>query len=105
MAVRFDLPFRFDNGKARTVQADGQADIQNCVEAVLRTERGSRLELPEFGIPNMAFQTNGPQPQPIREAIDRWEPRARYAVEADESDLDAMIGRIRVTMQSAGGGA
>lgn len=100
--ARFDLPFRFSDGRAVTVQADGQADIQNCVEALLRTTRGERLEEPEYGIPDMTFASGGPSVAPIREAIDRWEPRARYAAEADGSDLDTMIGRVRVTMQEAG---
>ncbi len=103
---KFQLPFDFDSsGVARTVGKDSAADIDGCVEAILRTPLGSRLERPTFGVPDMTFRTNGPDPVPVREAIERDEPRARFAIAADESDLAAMIGRIQVTMDRPTGGA
>ncbi|HXI18848.1 MAG TPA: GPW/gp25 family protein [Chloroflexota bacterium] len=99
MANVFALPFRFAGGRAVTVPRDSRADVDGCLEALLRTELGQRLELPEYGVPDQTFRTNGPDAQPIRDAIERWEDRATVRVEADASDLKRMIGRVQVTTE------
>jgi phage baseplate assembly protein W len=101
MARNLAYPFRFVNGRAVTVERDSSAEIQGNVEAILRTPLGARIEVPDYGIPDMAFKTGGPVAEPIREAIERHEPRARFNAYADGSDLDTMIGRVQVTMQEA----
>jgi phage baseplate assembly protein W len=53
----FDLPFRFAADKhGRVVQQDTEADVTNCVHACLRTTRGTRFYLPNFGITDPTFQ-------------------------------------------------
>jgi phage baseplate assembly protein W len=104
MVTKLDLPFRFSGGRAVTTPQDGQREVDNCVEAVLRTTVGTRIELPTFGIPDMTFRTNGPDPLPLREAIDTWEPRAKFVAEADGSDLADRLGRVKVTMEPATAG-
>lgn len=96
---KFAQPFRFINGRVATVAQDTEAEVSDCVEAILRTPQGSRVEQPTFGIPDMTFRTNGPDPVPIREAIERDEPRARFTVLADDTQLAERIGRVQVTMQ------
>lgn len=98
--MKFDLPFRFSGGRVVTVVQDGQREVDNCVEAVLRTTRGTRIDAPQFGIPDMTFRTNGPDLAPIREAIERDEPRAKFALTADGSDLADRLGRVQVTMDN-----
>lgn len=99
MADVFAMPFRFAGGRAVKVPRDSREDVDGCLEALLRTELDSRLELPEYGVPDQAFRTNGPDAVPIREAIDRWEPRAKVRVKADPSDLARMIGRVQVNSE------
>lgn len=52
----FDLPFRFTgSGHAVTIEQGTEKDIKNCVNAALRTTRGTRLYVPNFGIEDFVF--------------------------------------------------
>jgi hypothetical protein len=72
----FDLPFRYGNGREVVIQQDTVEDVRNCVEAGIRTIRGTRPWVPNFGISDPTFEN-----QPIdvinmgREIYDS-EPRA-----------------------------
>jgi len=72
----FDLPMRYGNGREVVVQQDTVEDVRNCVEAGVRTVRGTRPWVPNFGISDPTFEN-----QPIdlisigREIYDS-EPRA-----------------------------
>ncbi len=61
------------------VEQDSDREIYQCVEAVLRTPAGTRIEDPEFGRPDEAFRTLGPNPSAdlYVAAVEAGEPRAR----------------------------
>jgi phage baseplate assembly protein W len=54
-------------------------DLAQCVEVLLLTETGDRIEVPDYGVPPMLFSRV--DPVAIVEACSHWEPRA--TVEAD----------------------
>lgn len=81
----FAYPFRFGvGGHAATVDQDELDDIRNCVMILLRTEVGSRLDLPEYGVPQQFLKENGINVNGVLSAINRWEPRAQVAMSVSE---------------------
>lgn len=91
----FDLPFRFgSDGHPVTVEQDSVADVSNCVSAILRTFKGERVELPDFGINDPTF-TN----QPIKTAeliaeITDQEPRAISVMDQHPNTLDQLVAEV-----------
>lgn len=84
---KFKVPFQIQNGAALVVEQDSTEEVVQCVNAILRTPVGTHIDEPELGLPELAF-TDTPEHEEIRDAIDRWEPRARYVVtEGDVIDL------------------
>jgi phage baseplate assembly protein W len=79
--------------KVATVEQDSEEEILACVEAVLSTRIGSRLEEPEFGIPDQLFELLPPNPNvdDVLAAIELWEPRARVLGEAEVEELTQRV--------------
>lgn len=93
----FDYPFRRNSqGFAAEVEQDTIQEITNSALAVLKTPLGFRIELPDFGIRELALQENGPSLQEIRSALNTWEPRALY--EMDSADIDRLAKLITVNV-------
>lgn len=93
---QFDLPFRFVNGKEVVVEQDSDEDVENCVEAILRTVQGDREDLPDFGILDMTFR-----PQPLNldlvvADILANEPRAQVLIEQHPDIVSSLIARVQV---------
>lgn len=100
MAVpHFDIPFRFNTtGHAVVTEQDTLEEISNCVEAILRTRVGQRLEIPDFGIEDPVFENQPLQLQGIVAAIIEQEPRAIVLLEQAPDRLDQMIANIRTSV-------
>jgi phage baseplate assembly protein W len=82
MAVRtphFRTPFSIVDGAPAEVEQDSDREIDQCIEAVLRTPVGTRIEDPEFGRPDETFKALGSNPsaEPYVTAVEEGEPRAR----------------------------
>lgn len=89
----FASPFQIVGKQASVIEQDSDQDLLLCVATLLRTEIGSRDELPEYGIEDLAFQ--GDVTGDITDAIREWEPR----VEADtEQEIEDLINRVEVTL-------
>lgn len=94
----FSLPFRRDtHGRCVVNEQDSDAEILDCVEVLLATERGSRMEVPEYGVPDQVFRQGGADLNAISSAIARWEPRADHFVRREQELID-MTDRIRVSV-------
>lgn len=73
----FDLPFRFGaNGHIAVVQQGSLDDVRNGVQAVLRTQLGTRMFVPQFGIDDPTFQTIPIDLVALQDQILASEPRA-----------------------------
>ena len=107
----FSLPFRFvtqeDGTKsAEAVEQDSYNDLRCCVEAIIRYEKGSRSELPEFGIIPLEFSSNLIDTDPLLSDLQEWEPRAEIEIPDAEIAVQAPFGqdmRIKVDLTSCSG--
>lgn len=82
----FTLPFAFvADGTgglvADVAEQESVAEIGACAEAILRTVQGQRTTLPDFGRPQLEFNTD---PELVRAtlaaALLEWEPRVQALV-------------------------
>lgn len=74
------IPLRLDgSGRFATVEQDSAVDIAQCVAVVLATPEGSRIEVPEFGVPRVEFA--GADTNDIVSAVAEWEPRADLSID------------------------
>ena len=75
----FRTPFSIVGGSPAEVEQDSDAEVDQCIEAVLRTPVGTRIEDPEFGRPDETFKPLGADPSAdvYVTAVEEGEPRAR----------------------------
>ena len=83
-APHIEWPFRIVDGVLQTVEQDSTEEINQCVEAVLNTPLGSRIDAPDYGVPDETFsQLSADEAAAVYlDAIDAAEPRARVLGEA-----------------------
>lgn len=86
-------PFRVEGGKVATVAQNSPEEIRQCIVACLRTKVGSRLEAPDYGIPDLTFKRQPRQPVPDAyiKAVEEAEPRARVLGRAE---VEGLIQRV-----------
>lgn len=85
------LPFSIGaGGRARTVEQDTLDDIAQCVQVLLTTVVGERVELPEYGIDDPTFLTRMDLNE-IRLAIEEWEPRAETLLFEEPDRFDELV--------------
>jgi hypothetical protein len=100
----FDMPFRFGTGGAHAavVEQNTGDDVTNCVEACLRTTRGTRMFVPNFGITDPLFaikQSPFLAIEQMQAEVQENEPRASTQF-TDVGSLDAMIANIIVEVSN-----
>lgn len=97
----FGSPFSFNaQGYVETVDQDSAPDILAATYNLCVCPEGFRDDLPEFGIPQLEFQTVPLPLGALEEAILRWEPRA--SPEIIESALAANQGSRLVSIEVEG---
>lgn len=98
----FAFPFAFDAVSARPVIREQRSieEIEDCLEVLLSTELGERIEEPDYGIPSPVFRQQGSSNEEIASAIARWEPR--LPVDVDTTEFQDMVETIRVRIGSEG---
>jgi phage baseplate assembly protein W len=85
----------------RLAWSEGEANVREAIEIVLKTQRGERLRLPEFGAglgrflfePNTTTTRNQLRER-IAKALQAWEPRIRIEsieVDPDREDPEAAV--------------
>lgn len=101
----FALPFRFEGGSAAVVEQDTEDEVAQCVEVLVSTPVGSRIEdLPEYGIVDPAF-VPVIDTGTILDALETWEPRAVATLAVDTDALDELVQRVEALIAVEGGGA
>jgi phage baseplate assembly protein W len=96
----FDIPLRYNGATPAVVDQDTVEDIINCVEVAIRTTQGQRIEIPDFGIPDLTFSQ---QPVPVQEIFDtilKYEPRATILIDQNPSVINQMIAEIKVRVSA-----
>jgi phage baseplate assembly protein W len=94
----FSLPFRFGPPAAVTEQ-DSIDEIADCCVAVMLCPAGFRVELQEFGIPDPTFSSPEVDVTVIRQAVERWEPRASLQITEHTDPLDELTARVDAFVQ------
>jgi phage baseplate assembly protein W len=84
--------------------SEGETNIREAIEIVLKTDRNERLRIPEFGggLPGFLFEPNTEATRQlladrIRKALGAWEPRIAVQsvdVVEDPADAEAAIATI-----------
>lgn len=97
---QFSRPFSFAGTGFKEVEQDSPEDVTQCVETVLETPVGSRVEVPAYGVPDETFEQLGPDlsAEVYLAAIEEWEPRARVLGEAQ---LEELTKRVTITEAAA----
>ena len=96
----YQFPFQMINGTTAAVrEQDDPDEIIDCCQVILRTRRGTRLDLPDFGLLEQTFKDGGANVAEIRNALVRAEPRAEYAISVRPDQFDAMISRVLVEVR------
>ena len=99
---QFAVPFRIDpaTGAPAEVEQDSVEEIEQCVEAVLRTIVGTRIDDLDFGIPDESFreQTPNTSAEIYVAAVEAMEPRARVLGSVRIEELATKV----VTITDAG---
>jgi phage baseplate assembly protein W len=90
---KLKVPVEMGTTGLKTVEQDSDDEIAQCVYAVLATERGTRIEEPDFGITDPTFEMNGLDTGEALLQIHTWEPRADVEIEEDIEDL---VDEVRV---------
>jgi phage baseplate assembly protein W len=95
----FAWPFEVVGGVVQTVEQDSTAEIDQCVEAVLNTPVGSRIDAPNYGVPDETFsQLSMDESAAVYlDAIDAAEPRARVLGEAT---VEGMAERVAIRIEA-----
>jgi phage baseplate assembly protein W len=87
------FPFRVEDGVIATVEQDSAEEIQQNIEAVLNTIVGTRIDAPDFGVPDETFSTQSPNPSVAvyLAAVENAEPRASLLGQAT---VEGIVRRI-----------
>lgn len=103
----FTLPFQWalapEGGlAARECEQESLEEIGACCEAILRTVQGQRTTLPQFGRPQLEFNTNA---QVVRatltQALREFEPRVAPLVTAASSPDDELVQIVQALLAPA----
>lgn len=74
--VHLSVPLRIVGTQLAYEQQDSQAEIEQCVFAILNTRVGHRIDLPEFGLPDQTHRVGGADLDEIERTVHLWEERA-----------------------------
>lgn len=98
----FAVPFNITTEGAEIIEQDSYDDIVQCVEALCRTPKGTRLDSPDYGIDEVVLREPGPDRVKLERAISYWEPRARVAIDISNPNvMDSLYQLVDVNVGGA----
>lgn len=96
--THFAFPFSIgSDGSANTVEQGSRDEIEQGVLVLLLTTQGERIEVPEFGIQDLAFQVEL-DTEAIVSAAQEWDERAGIVTEETAAGMVRTV-RIQVEEQ------
>lgn len=82
----FAFPFNFAESagtkSVAVIEQDTDEEIMACVQVIIRTIKGEREDLVDFGVTPQEFRQGGIDIELLRNEILEWEPRAEILIEA-----------------------
>lgn len=95
----FAFPFRFGSaGAAVVVEQDTHEEIEQNVKVLVLTELGERMEVPDFGIDDLVFQT-GVDEAAIAQQAREWDDRAEVVMAEEPDRINAMIRNLLIDVK------
>jgi len=98
LIAHFAFPFTLAGSSFAVVEQDSSDEIVQCVEVLLSTTRGQRVELPEYGIGDPLFK-DSVDVQDALNAIADWEPRASVVINTNIDSVDELVRHVRVQVE------
>lgn len=94
-----DMPFRIAGSSVAQMEQNSSQDIEQCVLACLKTKRGSRVDAPEYGIPDPTFGPLTPEVNvdELLTAVEEVEPRVTLI---SEVEFEEMVERVRIEIEA-----
>jgi phage baseplate assembly protein W len=97
------LPLRFVSTGFVTVQQDTLDEVRTSVAAIVAFPIGSRIEDPDFGVPEIELTDRPLDVDGMQNAIEDYEPRAAInVVELPYDPSDPLAARVRVEVALPG---
>ena len=101
----FAIPFHFhnhgDSFKPHVVEQDTIEEIFQSVEVLVRTQLGSRIDEPEYGVEEQAFIHRGPDLDAYLSAIAQWESRASVSAEFNQEQILELIFEVHLQVSGS----
>jgi hypothetical protein len=95
----FAVPFRFTNqGPADVVEQGSPADVSQQIEAVIRTIKGERLDLQDFGIDDQVFVEGSLSLTPVLRDIERYVPGSQVFLGQESDQFDPQLFRMLISI-------
>lgn len=92
----FSFPFTFgDDGSVDVVEQDTYEEVEQNVVVLLLTQEGERVEVPSFGIRDLAFQVDFDK-QAIVDAAVEWDERAEVLIEENPGFFQGMVRDVQI---------
>ena len=97
------VPLKLRGERFSAHEQNSDEEVGQCVESILRTPIGSRLSVPQFGIPTLEFSPNEDHIPEIINAITLWEPRAQEIItETGETLVEFLAREYILRIESEG---
>lgn len=97
---KLKVPLQMGTLGLATVEQDSPEEVAACVYAIVTTERGSRLENPDYGCEALEFDQ-----MPLTDGLDevltqigKYEPRARVRT---AQEIEDMVGVLQIRVGTA----
>jgi phage baseplate assembly protein W len=91
------LPIRVANGVYVTEQQGSLDCVTTAVQTICSFEIGSRIERPDFGIPDPTLKEMPVDTEAIEQAVATWEPDAMIEINQTPDPVTGMT-RINITV-------
>lgn len=95
--LRLPLRVEVHTASLSTVEQDTLDEVAQCVEVVLATEPGTRLDLPQFGTPSYLFAQHPLDLAHAVNSIATWEPRGSTTLTTEA--IDQLTLRLQAVVQ------
>lgn len=109
-APHFAYPFRLETDPASgalaavVTEQESADEVADCVTRIVRTPRGFRDELPEFGISDPTFEQTPVDADLLTDELHEWEPRTDLEGVSRIDSLDELISIVRFDSDPANKG-
>lgn len=99
MIGKLALPLRVGpSGAFVVLDQDSPDDVAQSVRVLLTTVQGTRVEAPDYGVPEWAFAD--PDVSTAEAACREWEPRATVTVNAAPATWDELVWNVTAEVGS-----